>query len=203
MKIKTYTVNIGGYDAQREDIENINNYTLFRNNARNSRMIKILPHKFFDADFSIYCDSHIKIKDEFTHEWLITNVLKDADMCVAICRTKDCLYQEIEAAKTRLNDKEELELLVKQGEHYRAIGYPEHNGLYGYQPLIRKHSPIMIEFCESWWAELCRWSYRDQVSFPYVLSKFPELKLSYVDLSLYYNKLSSHGTKVFPKIIPH
>ena len=40
MKIKTYTVNIGNYDKLRTDIDNENNYTFFRNNARNARAIR-------------------------------------------------------------------------------------------------------------------------------------------------------------------
>ena len=61
----------------------------------------------------------------------------------------------------------------------------------------------MNAFNEAWWAEICRWSYRDQVSFPYVLSKFPNLKISFVQLNEIRDKLYHHGLKTHPKILDY
>ena len=46
--------------------------------------------------------------------------------------------------------------------------------------LVRKNTPEMRSLCEKWWAEICRGSNRDQLSFPYVfngkISYFPYQK---------------------------
>ena len=39
----------------------------------------------------------------------------------------------------------------------------------------------MERFNNAWWSEICRWSSRDQLSFPYVLSKFPKLKINVIE----------------------
>lgn len=203
MKIVEFTINIGGYDKPRTDLININNCDIFRNNARNSRCIKILAHKYIDADFSIYYDSNKRKNTTLTNEEIIDKYLGDGDICVTYRRgTKSCVYDEIERAKRRINDPGELQIINEQYEHYRSIGIPENIGVCGYQPLIRRHSQMMNEFNEAWWAEMCRWSYRDQVCFPVVLLQFPKLKVREVELSEIMEKLYPHAHSYYPTINP-
>jgi len=103
-------------------------------------------------------------------------------MCFQKCSIgRDCVYQEIEAAQKRVLKYYELEKLIEQANYYRSIGFPEHCGtLAGYQPLIRRHNERVKAFNEAWWEEIERFSYRDQCSFPVVLSRFPELKVNWV-----------------------
>lgn len=180
--IKQYTVNIGGYDPPRKDISCITNIDMFKSNARNSRLPKILSHKFVKADISVYWDANHFLKPGLDFEKTILDTLEDYDIVAQKCSVgRDCVYQEIDAAKTRVSSQEEIELLNKQAAYYRSIGFPEHCGtLAGYQPLIRRHTPIIKAFNEAWWAEMCRYSYRDQCSFPVILSQFPEIKIKWI-----------------------
>jgi len=182
MNIKQYTVNIGNYDKPRKDMPCITNIDLFKSDARNSRMPKILSHKFIKADVSVYWDANFYLKPGLEIEKVVNDYLGNYDIVAQKCNVgRDCVYQEIEAAKTRVSSHEEIELLTKQAEYYRSIGFREHCGtLAGYQPLIRRHSPIVKAFNEAWWAEICRYSYRDQCSFPVILSQFPELKIKWI-----------------------
>lgn len=181
MKIVQYTVNIGNYDPPRKDIPCITNIDLFKSDARNSRLPKILSHKYIKADISVYWDANFYLKQGLDFEKTILDLIEDYDIVVQKCSIgRDCVYQEIEAAKTRVSSYEEINLLTKQAEYYRSIGFPEHCGtLAGYQPLIRRHNDIVNRFNEAWWAEICRYSYRDQCSFPVILSQFPELKVKW------------------------
>jgi hypothetical protein len=180
--IQQYTVNIGNYDQERHDIPCITNIDLFKSNARNSRLPKILSHKFINADISVYWDANFYLKQGLNLEDVVNEYLGDYDIVAQRCNIgRDCVYQEIEAAKTRVSNYEEIELLTKQAVYYRSIGFPEHCGtLAGYQPLIRRHSDIVKRFNEAWWAEICRYSYRDQCSFPVILSQFPEIKIKWI-----------------------
>ncbi len=65
----------------------------------------------------------------------------------------------------------------KQIKHYKSLGYPYNNGLYETGVTVRRHTKIVEEFNNAWWAETCRWSQRDQISFPVTLKKFPLLKI--------------------------
>ena len=181
--IKQYTVNIGNYDSVRKDIPCITNIDLFKSNARNSRLPKILSHKYIKADISVYWDANHFLKPNLDFEQTILETLGDFDIVAQRCSIgRDCVYQEIEAAKTRVNSHDEIELLTKQSEYYRSIGFPEHcKTLAGYQPLIRRHNDVVKAFNEAWWAEICRYSYRDQCSFPVILSQFPEIKIKWMD----------------------
>jgi hypothetical protein len=181
--IKQYTVNIGNYDSIRKDIPCITNIDLFKSNPRNSRLPKILSHKYIKADISVYWDANHFLKPELDFEKTILETIEDYDIVAQKCSIgRDCVYQEIEAAKTRVSSHEEIELLTKQAEYYKSIGFPEHcKTLAGYQPLIRRHNKIIKEFNEAWWAEICRYSYRDQCSFPVILSQFPEIKVKWVN----------------------
>ena len=181
MIIKQYTVNIGNYDKPRKDIPCITNIDLFKSNARNSRMPKILSHKFIDADISVYWDANQFLKPGLDFEKVVLEALGDNDIVVQKCSVgRDCVYEEIEAAKKRVSTYQELEKLTEQANYYRSIGFPEHCGtLAGYQPLIRRHTPIIEAFNEAWWAEMCKYSYRDQCSFPVILAQFPDLKVSW------------------------
>jgi len=41
------------------------------------------------------------------------------------------------------------------------------------------------EFNRLWWELICLYSYRDQLTFPYALSKFPKLKFNTIDINIY------------------
>lgn len=195
MKIVQYTVNINNYDPPRKDIISLNDYNLFRNDARNSRAAKILSHKFIDADISIYWDANKFQQLNLTSEQLVENYLGDCDIAVMKCSTgKDCIYQEIEGAKQRVKHQEEINILNNQYQHYKNIGIPEHIGtLAGFMPLIRRHNDKIKRFNEAWWAELCRWSYRDQIAFPIVLRDFPDLKVNWTSFDGLIKKSSKHS----------
>ena len=198
MRIAEYTINVGGYDPDRNfGMDCISDIDVFKNNARNARLPKILAHKYVKADFSIYWDANQTKRDGITKEIIIRDILGDADMLITT--SKKTIKQEIEAAKGRVNDDVELWRLQLQGDYYAKKGLSNLLAC-GFQPLVRRHSPMMSRFNEAWWAEICKWSYRDQVSFPVIARMFPDLKYKEVELGDIGKKLYSHGRKTYPKI---
>lgn len=182
-KITAYTVNIGEYDTPRTDgIKCFTAINLFNSNTRNSRLPKILSHLFIDTDISVYFDCNIYLRPGLNLKEVVNEYLQDFDIVVQRHYQRDCVYEEIEGAKSRVFGKLEIKKLRQQAEFYKSIGFPEHcKTLAGYQPLIRRHNERIKRFNEAWFAEMCRFSYRDQCSFPYILSQFPELKVRWVD----------------------
>jgi hypothetical protein len=195
MKVTRFTTNIGNYDKATENVLCLD-YDLFRNNARNSRAVKILAHRFIDCDISIYIDANKRFTDFQDSD--IDKILGDADMLVA--PSNKSVYEEITAALRRVDNQQEKEILKAQGEHYRKIGVPDSLIVCGYQPLVRRHNERTNRFFEAWWAEMCRWSYRDQVSFP-VVAHLSDIKIKKYDLTKLGYKLYSHGNKSNPIVL--
>lgn len=196
-----YTVNVGGYDKPRNDILCFSDYDRFVNPERNSRIYFILPHLFIDCEVSILvgCDVQVKVP----YQQLVDEWLGDADMALFKHPWRDCVHEEIIAAEGRMKRPKELEILRGQGQHYRDIGVPEHLGLPETAITIRRHNRRVINFCNAWWAEMCRWSYRDQCSFSKVLLDFPELKVNYIepDVRVHpYTSIGSHANESVPGV---
>lgn len=167
--MKTYTAIRGNIDAPRNDIFCYTDYSKFKREVMNAKIYKILPHLFFDTDISLWIDGNITLNVEPS---IVAELLGDADIAMFKHFERDCVYQEALAAAGKYPDERYHEI-INHGEAYRKKGYPEHNGLWECNMIIRRHSKKMEDFSNAWWAEICRHSNRDQISLPYILEKYP------------------------------
>lgn len=71
------------------------------------------------------------------------------------------------------NKKGNKTAILKQIKQYRKEGFPKNFGLYACGIMIRKNTSEIINFMELWYSEICKYSHRDQISFPYILWKTP------------------------------
>ena len=135
-------------------------YDKFVDPRRNSRIQKIMPHKFMKCDHSIYLDGNMKLLVD--PQVLIDKYLKDCDIAFFIHGARDCIYDEaIEVAKLGLDDPE---VIIEQAKYYEDNEYGKHKGLLQGGFIIRKHNKRVERFNEAWWADYCRFSRRDQLS---------------------------------------
>jgi hypothetical protein len=112
---------------------------------------------------------------------LVKEWLKDADMALWKHPSRDCIYEEAVQAKGLFHPSETIRRDIdRQIEHYRQIGIPRHIGMAECGVIIRRNKPIVNRFNEAWWAEICCYSQRDQISFPVVLREFPDLKVNFI-----------------------
>lgn len=173
-KIIVYTSISGSYDGCRKDkIKCFSDFEKFTLPVYNSKIYKVLAHQFVDSDISIWIDGNIYLKASPSQ--IVEEMLGDADLGLFKHPVRNCIYKERDAAifhRPLLKDE-----IYSQTERYLEKGYPVDNGLYECGVLIRRHSSKMESFNNSWWSEICRHSSRDQLSFPYVLSKFPSIKI--------------------------
>lgn len=178
--ITVYTSVIGGFDKLIEDQntqganfiayseqtsdtwEIVKPYDKFKDDRRNSRIAKIMPHMFINTKYSIYIDGNIKLK--VPAQQLIDEYLKDKDIAVFRHMGRDCVYQEAEACVAL--GKGSLEDISKQVTAYAKTGRPYHAGLCECGVIIRRHTPEIEAMNEKWWAHYCKYSERDQISFP-------------------------------------
>lgn len=163
-------------------------YQEFKDDRRNSRIQKIMPHLFFDTDYSIYLDGNIQLL--VPPEKLIDEFLKEKDIAVFRHISRDCIYDEA-CACANLN-LENIEILKEQTDEYLKRKHPRHAGLYEGGVIIRKHTKKVAQMNEKWWAEYCRFGKRDQLSFPLA---FPEEEVNLIENSVWrhpYFKFNMH-----------
>lgn len=141
-------------------------YDLFKDPRRNSRIHKILIHEYSDADFTIWIDGNIKLLKSPEE---IVEMMGEYDMMVFKHGTRNCIYDECaEVARLKLDDPE---LIIAQAVEYEKREYARHKGLCECGFMVRRNNAKTQEFNECWWAEYCRWCRRDQISFMYAVDK--------------------------------
>jgi hypothetical protein len=142
-------------------------YNNFKDPRRNSRIHKILIHKYVDTEYSIWIDGNIKLL--ISPEEIIERYLKHHDFAVFKHPTRDCLYKEAMTCATLKQD--DPEIIIEQAKYYEDQGFPKEMGLAECNILIRRHTKKVEAFNNAWWAEYARFSRRDQISFMYAVDK--------------------------------
>lgn len=134
----------------------------FSSPRRNSRAPKIATHRFVDCEYSIWIDANTRLLRR--PEELVEAYLAKHDIAVFRHPVRDCLYEEVQAcAENGLGDPV---LLQQQADAYRRSGFPPRSGMSENMCVMRRHTRTVEHFNEAWWGEYCRYSDRDQVSFP-------------------------------------
>jgi hypothetical protein len=196
MMINIYTACYGGYDNVIEPplIPDVR-YTFFTSSAdfprlqkystrwdmviddshkgMHSRMVakwyKLHSHELFPEETSCWIDANMEIKYNYL------DLLKYMELGFAVHKhpsERDCLYQEAGFCKT-MEKYRELPVM-EQAEAYRKEGMPGHYGLWACGNLFREDNELVRSINEAWWEECVKWTYQDQISFPYVLWKSGE-----------------------------
>ncbi len=161
----------------------------YKDHTRNSRMIKINPHLYLPKyDISVFIDGNFLVKKDINK--LINDHLNDKLMLIfdhnqTEVDARDCIYKEYEALIELCQKfgirRDDPAIMTSQVDDYKRQNYPENNGLISSGILIRKHHhPEVIKLMNVWWAELTKYSIRDQLSFNYAAWKcnFPLTYLS-------------------------
>jgi len=142
---------------------------------RQQRFMKILiPDEIFDNyEYSVYVDC--KRNSTIDFERLLSFMEPQSDIVTRQHKTRDCVYEEGRVCIEKRKDDEAT--ISKQLDFYRKENYPVHNGLHYSYILLRRHTEKMKMFSMFWWMQLERYSYRDQISLPYVAWKH-DMKIS-------------------------
>lgn len=135
-------------------------YDGFKDPRRNSRVHKIMPHKYSDADITIWIDGNISLV--ISPEEIVDKCLGDYDMVMFKHGSRNCIYDEaLECAKLRLDDPEKI---IEQAKFYEDHEYAKKKGLLSGFFIMRRNNQKTRDFNEAWFADYCRFSRRDQIS---------------------------------------
>ena len=133
---------------------------------RDAKIYKILPNLFLPEydltvwhDSSCYCLAH--------PSEIAKNHMINEDLAVFYHRWRNCVYEEAQEV-IRLN-RDSADKVESQVNYYKSKSYPEKNGLYELPVIFRKNSESNSVMNLRWWEHICKFSSRDQISFPFVL----------------------------------
>ena len=154
-----------------------------------AKRVKLFPNEFLgEFNTSVWVDGKFQIIGDF-NEYISTYQYRQPILCFPHF-SRNCLYDE--AAVCVTSGKGDKRDIIPQVSSYEREGYPFDNGLYEMGCIVRKHNdPFVSNLMEEWWEEVCRFSYRDQISFPYVRWKngfIPDI----CDQNLYRNRWLLH-----------
>jgi len=151
---------------------------------KKSREIKIRSDQFFDYDICLYLDAKFTIKcdiNKFVKENLKT------DFCLMKHNKRSCLYDEGRFCIKIGKDKKEI--IEDQLNFYRSEGMPEKFGLFAPGIMIKRNTKEVNNFMKKWYEQIKKYSYRDIISFSYVLWKNP-IYLSLMSFKETYRRFS-------------
>ncbi len=184
---KVYTAIAGDYPIRRDDVICFTGDGVFRNPIMEAKRYKVLPHLFFpDEPITIWIDGNIWLRAEA--QAVASTLLGSADMAVFKHSYRQTVWQEFKTLKEdpRFAITYLQKQLVEQEQTYLQEGLPRDALLFECNVLIRRNNDRVNRLMEEWWAQICRWQWRDQVSFPYALWR------SYVNLSIITANVRDH-----------
>lgn len=168
-----YTAICGEYPIKRKDIKCFGDKGIFKRSVMEAKRYKVLPHKFFKNDITIWIDGNIYFKE--STDYAVARFLRDADIAIFKHPYRETVWHEfncLQEGQGRFNDKWLQKELSEQQKFYEEEGLPKDTPLYECNFIIARNTPKVNRLMEAWWSEICRWQWRDQVSFPYVLWKY-------------------------------
>lgn len=149
-----------------------------------ARKIKLFPHKYLNGRASsIWVDGKLQIIGDLQE--LVNTYCNSSPIFCFSHFLRNCIYDEAVACLT--NNKISKQEIMPQICSYYQEGYPFDAGLYETGFIYREHNEKVMCLMDAWWNEILKFTYRDQISLPYVVKKIG-LKPDIADLYVYKNK---------------
>lgn len=137
---------------------------------RNAKIYKIIPELFVPGyDYYFWVDAtHEVIVDP---KEIVENYVKDSEIACFKHTTRNCPYEEGKEILRLGINYDYPENVINQLNSYYSEGFPQEKGLWEMSAFIIKNIPSVHKLNLMWWEQICRYSSRDQISFPYCLWK--------------------------------
>jgi glycosyltransferase involved in cell wall biosynthesis len=135
----------------------------FINPVMNAKIHKVLGHKYCDTPYIVWMDGNMTLKQD-PHE--LVKLMGKNDFAFFKHPGRNCLYEEADFC-VQLGKGNRFEIATQVKEYAKA-NFPAKAGMCEMTCFVRKNTPEANDLMEKWWAEICRHSERDQISFPVV-----------------------------------
>jgi len=143
-------------------------------NRRKAKPYKIMPELFVPGyDFYFWADATHDVV--LNPQDIIDQHLKDFNIAVFKHRERNCAYEEANEI-IKLN-YDHLNNVTGQIKEYQKLNFPFEFGLFELPVIVRRNCFEITTFNLMWWEQICKFSSRDQISFPFCVWK-TAIKLS-------------------------
>jgi hypothetical protein len=156
IKIIKYSCLVGDYDIPVQDGRiYVQGSTNFKSNNLNAKITKILPQLYLEQhDYSLWIDANIVLK---VNPLELIEMMGDFECLLVNHPVRTTINEEIIAC-AKLDSKSNLEYHKDKEGALASCGM-----------ILRKNTQTINQLNCQWFAEICRGSFRDQLSFPYTL----------------------------------
>lgn len=139
----------------------------FQDPTRICRYIKTNPHKLFkNYEVAIWLDSSFMIIDTLSPD--IKSFLDSGKEIAAIPHPfRNNIYDEAEACIR--NSRDSAKLIKKQINYYRKFGFSHNDLIESNFIMFNLKMPKTLNFLDTWWSQIEKFSRRDQLSINYSL----------------------------------
>ncbi len=134
-----------------------------------SKHIKLFPELYLEkCDYSIWVDGKFQIVGNLIE--YLEQYLRNSTMLFFPHFARKDIYEEAKTCiEMGVGKKDDI---IRQIEYYKSDGFPANSGLYEGGCIVRKYGDSEVEYLmKQWWDEIMKFSYRDQISLPYILWK--------------------------------
>lgn len=170
-----YTAICGGFDPPRTDIRCFTEQGPFNSPRMGAKLYKALPHLFFTDAVTIWVDGNIT--PLVPEEQIIAEFLPgDANIGCFAHPWRQTIRQEIsECLRANLMTAQDAAALIEfLGPAADDLALCE-SGM-----VVRRNCPEVNAFNALWWSLICRFTCRDQTTFPFAIANSPGIKLHVV-----------------------
>ena len=129
---------------------------------------KLFPWEIDNSEISIFIDGSILVQSNNFISHCITSLTGDMTLYRHPSGRKKISDEVLCAAKLKKYIGCPMDEQVKS---YYSNGYNDELGLFACGVMIRRHTPKVKKVMTDWWEENIKWTYQDQLSFPYVCWK--------------------------------
>ncbi|MEM9054178.1 MAG: glycosyltransferase domain-containing protein, partial [Pseudomonadota bacterium] len=136
--------------------------------TRTARFVKTHPYLYFaDYDWAIWVDANLLLVEK--PEALLPDHGSASKFLTWHHPLRNCVYQEGEECIKR--GKDDADIISQHMEGLRSQNYPAEAGMFETSVVVSKMGyPEVETMFKQWWADIARWSRRDQLSLPVVLN---------------------------------
>lgn len=158
--ITVYTALVGNIDGPRTDIKCFTGASCFKRPRWSAKTYKILGHLWVSADVTIWVDANIYLK--VPAEEVARVFIPDGEEvgCFRHPYRKTVLEEVYEIVKDKKESEARMAQFEKHQKKYLGMELCECG------VLVRRRTDRVALFNCIWWALVCRWSVRDQITFP-------------------------------------
>ena len=134
---------------------------------RNAKIAKVLGWLLVPGyDYYVWHDNNCELS--VSPHRLVDHFLGNSQLALWKHAQRDCVYEEMSAIAA-LNF-EHPDYLARTRDWLQAQNYPAHSGLFELTSFVYKNDPQVQAAMLTWWELLCKYSSRDQLTFPWVVN---------------------------------